>query len=163
MQRLQKGAGEAAYCGAEAGAGGVAERAEEAGWARGGGSGAKKLRGDAERAAEEIGVDAVQAAESLQGSHLSLEGGVAKAELVLGGLIPFRGCLLAGEFVGEVSEAGGVVGARDAVGGGLLERVEGAGDRALRLRGDSGFVGGAEAGTVAVGLISRRKDAAGWS
>ena len=157
---LQEGAGEAAYCGAEAGAGGIAERAEEAGWARGVGADAEKLRGDSESAAEEIGVDAVEAAESLQGSHLPLEGGVVEAELILRGLIPFRDSLLTGEIVAESGKAGGVACAGDAVGGGLLQRVKGAGDRALRLRSDGGFVGGTEAGIVEDALELRREDAA---
>jgi hypothetical protein len=77
---------------------------------------------------------------------LALKGVVGERELVLLRLIPFRDGFLAREAVGEFAEAGGVAGARDAVRGGLLERVEGAGDCALRLSRDGGFVGGAEAG-----------------
>ena len=131
IQRSQEESGEGGECAADSGAGAVAEGAEEAGRARGVGADAEKLRWNAERAAEKIGVDAIEAAESLQGSHLSLESGVAEAELILGGLIPFRSSFLAREFVGESGEAGGVAGAGDAIGGRLLERIEGAGDRAL--------------------------------
>jgi hypothetical protein len=64
----------------------------------------------------------------LLGGHLALERGIAEGELVLLDLIPFRNSLLAaGEFIGEFAEAGGVVGARGAICGGLLQRVEGAG------------------------------------
>jgi hypothetical protein len=160
IQRLQEQTREGGECAADSGAGAVAECAEEAAGARGVGADAEKLRRNAERAAEEIGVDAVKAAESLQGSHLSLEGGVAEIELILGGLIPFRGCFLASEFVGEIGEAGGVACARNSIRGGLLERVEGASDRALRVRCDGGFVGGAEAGIVEHALELRREDAA---
>ena len=158
--RLQEEAGEGAEGAAQAAAGGVSERREEAAGARGVGSDAEKLRRDAERAAEEIGIDAVETAEALQCSHLSLEGGVAEAELILRGLIPFRSSFLARELVGESRETGGVIGACDAVGGRLLERIEGAGDRALRVRCDGGFVGGAEAGIVEDALELRRENAA---
>jgi hypothetical protein len=79
---------------------------------------------------------------------LALEGGVGEGQLILLGLIPFRNGFLAGEVVGEFAEAGGVAGARDAIRGGLLERIEGARDRSLGLAGDGGFVGGTEAGVV---------------
>lgn len=157
---LQEQTRESAQGATDTGAGRVAESAEEARWARGVGPDAEKLRRDAERAAEEIGVDTEEAAEPLQRSHLSLKSGVAESELVLLRLIPFRDSLLAREFVGEFTETCGVACARGAVRGGLLERVESAGDRALRVRGDGGFVSGAKAGIVEDALELRRQDAA---
>jgi hypothetical protein len=93
----------------------------------------------------------------LQGGHLALERGIAEGELVLLGLLPFRNSLLAGEFIGEFAESGGVVAARGAICGRLLQRVEGAGERALRLPGDRGFVGGTQAGIVGDTLELRRE------
>src|SRR5579871_6472002 len=63
---LQEQTRESAQGATDTGAGRVAESAEEARWARGVGPDAEKLRRDAERAAEEIGVDAEEAAEPLQ-------------------------------------------------------------------------------------------------
>lgn len=89
---------------------------------------------------------------------MALEGGVGEGELILLGLIGFGNSLLAREFVGEFAEAGGVARAREAVLRGLLERVEGAGERALRLAGDRGFVGGTEAGIVQDALKLREQE-----
>ena len=93
----------------------------------------------------------------MQRGHLSLEGGVAEGELILLGLIPFRDSLLTREVIGEIGEAGGVARARGAIGGGLLQCVEGAAQRALRLRGDSGFVGGTQAGIIGDALELRHQ------
>ena len=79
----------------------------------------------------------------MQRGHLALEGGVAEGQLILLRLIPFRNSLLAREVVGEIGEAGGIARARLAVLCRLLERIEGAGQRALRLTGHGGFVRGA--------------------
>ena len=95
-----------------------------------------------------IGVHGKEAGEPLQRGHLALESSVGKGELVLLGLAGLRNSLLARELVGELAEAGGVALAREAVLGGLLERIEGAGQRALRLAGHGGFVRRAEAGIV---------------
>ena len=84
----------------------------------------------------------------MQRGHLALEGGVAEGELILLRLIPCRNSLLAREVVGEIGEAGGIARARGAIRGGLLQRIECAGQRALRLRGDRSFVGGTQAGIV---------------
>jgi len=158
MVGLKQCAGQRAQRRAEAGA----ERGEESG-ARPAGIRAdvKELRRDAEGAAEEVGVNAEEAGEALQGGHLALEGGVGEGQLILLGLIPFCDGFLAGEVVGEFAEAGGVVGGSDAVYGGLLERIEGAGDRSLGLAGDGSFVGGAEAGVVQDALELRVEQIAG--
>jgi len=96
-------------------------------------------------AAEKIGVHAEEAGEALQRGHLALEGGVAEGQLILLRLIPCRNALLARKVVGKIGEAGGVARARGAICGGLLQRIESAGQRALRLRGDRGLVGGTKA------------------
>ena len=63
--RLQEEAGQRGEAAAEAGAGAVAEGAEETAGARGVGADAEELRRDAECASQEVGVDAVEAAEAL--------------------------------------------------------------------------------------------------
>ena len=155
MLPLKKRAGESAERGAEAGA----ERGEEAaaGIARSVGAHIEEFRGDAERAAEEIGVHAEEAGESLQRGHLALKHGVGEGQLIFLRLAGFRNSLLAREFVGEFAEAGGVARTRQAVGGGLLQRVEGAGLRSLRSAGDGGFVGSAQARIVEHILELRRE------
>jgi len=72
----------------------------------------------------------------LQGGHLSLESRVGEGDLILLRLASLRNSLLAREFVGEFAEAGGVARAREAILRGLLERVESAGEGALRVAGD---------------------------
>jgi len=83
--------------------------------------------------------------------------GVGESQLVLLRLAGFGNSLLAREIVGEFAEAGGVARAREAVLRGLLERVEGTGERALRLSGDGRFVGRAKAGIVQDALILREQ------
>jgi hypothetical protein len=61
------------------------------------------------------------------------------------------------EIVDEFAEAGGVARARQAVLRGLLERIERAGQRALRLSGYRGSVRGAQAGIVQDGLVLRQQ------
>src|SRR6266852_311186 len=112
------------------------------------GADVEEFRGDAERAAEEVRVDAEKTGKALQRGHLPLKGGVGEGELVLLGLAGFGNSLLARELVGELAESGGVARARQAIPRGLLERIEGAGERALRLAGHRGFVRRAEAGIV---------------
>src|SRR5690242_4405042 len=153
---LEKGAGEGGESRTEAGA----ERGEEAVGARGVVAHVEQLGGNAERAREKIRVDAEEAGEALQRSHLALKRGVGEGELVLLGLIAFGNALLAREFVGEFAEAGGVARARQPVLRGLLERVEGAGQRALRLTGDGGLVGGTQAGIVQNALVLRKEQIA---
>ena len=84
----------------------------------------------------------------MQCGHLALIGGVGERELILLGLIPFRDSLLPREIVGQFAEAGGVSGGGDAIRRRLLQRIEGAGDRALRLRCDGGLLRRAEARIV---------------
>src|SRR5260370_11429099 len=122
----EKRAGESAERGTQAGA----ERGEEpaAVAARSVGADVQQLRGNAERAAEEIGVHAKEAGESLQRGHLALKGGVRKRELIFLRLAGFRNSLLARELVGELAEAGGDARAREAVLPGLLEGIENAGE-----------------------------------
>ena len=150
----EKRAGE----GAEGGAETAAERGEEAAAAaRGVSADIEQFGGNAERAAKKIGVDAEEAGETLQRGHLALEGGVGEGELILLRLASFGNSLLAREFVGEFAEAGGVARACEAILRGLLERVESAGERALRLAGDGGFVCGAEAGIFENALVLRKQ------
>jgi len=146
----EEGAGESAEGRAEA----AAERREEAATAaRGVVADVEEFGGNAEGAAKKIGVDAIKAGEALQGGHLALKGGVGEGQLILLGLAGFGNSLLAREFVGEFAEAGGVAGARDTVCRGLLEGIESAGERTLRLTGDGSLVGGAEARIVQDALI----------
>jgi hypothetical protein len=155
---LKQCAGQCSERGAEAGA----ERSEESlAGAAGVGADVEELRRNAESAAEEVGVDAEESGEALQSGHLALKGGVGEGQLILLGLIPFRDRFLAGEVVGEFAEAGGVAGAGDAIRGGLLERIEGAGDGALGLAGDGSFVGGAQARIVQDALELRVEQIAG--
>src|SRR6266851_4701629 len=153
--RLEKRARESPERGAQAGA----ERGEESAAvaARGIGAHVQQLRGDAQRAAEKIGVHAKEAGEPLQSSHLALKSGVGEGQLVLLRLASLRDSLLAREFVGQFAEAGGVARARQAILRGLLERIESAGERALRLAGHRGFVRRAEAGIVQNALILRQE------
>ena len=147
--RTPKNSEERAGQGAESGAQAGAEGGEKsAAAARGVVADVEELCGNAQRAAEEIGVHAEEAGESLERGHLALEGGVGEGQLILLRLAGFGNSLLAREFVGELAEAGGVARAREAVLRGLLERIEGAGKRALRLTGHRGFVRGAEARIV---------------
>src|SRR6266849_8658756 len=76
--RLEKRARESAERGAQAGA----ERGEESAAvaARGIGADVQQLRGDAQRAAKEIGVHAEKAGKPLQRSHLALKSGVGEGE-----------------------------------------------------------------------------------
>jgi len=154
---LKKRARQRAERGAEAGA----ERGEEsaAGIARSIGAHVEEFRGDAERAAEEIGVHAKEAGEALHRGHLALKRSVGKGQLIFLRLAGFRNSLLARELVGEFAEAGGVARARKAVLRGLLERIESAAQRALRLPGHGGFVGRAEAGIIQDALILRQQSA----
>src|SRR5438093_11300688 len=105
MLPLKKRARQRAKRGAEAGA----ERGEEAaaGIARSGGAHIQEFRGDAERAAEEIGVHAEEAGEALQRGHLALTRGAGAGQLILLRLTGFRNSLLPGELVGEFRDAGG--------------------------------------------------------
>src|SRR6266850_4141822 len=117
-------AGQSAERRAQAGA----ERREEAATRTAGGICARvqELRGNAQRAAEQVGVDAVEAGETLQRGHLALKRGVREGELIFLRLACFGNSLLAREFVGEFTEAGGVARAREAILRGLLQRIEGA-------------------------------------
>src|SRR5882762_9068633 len=153
--RLEKRAGESAERGAQAGA----ERGEESAAvaARGIRAHVQQFRGDAESAAEEICVHTEEAGESLQRGHLALKGGVGEGQLILLGLAGLRNSLLAREFVGQLAESGGVARAREAVLRGLLERIEGAGEGALRLAGHRGFVRRAQAGIVQYALVLRQE------
>jgi len=129
-QDSEEGAGESAERGAET----RADRGKEAvAAARSVVADVQEFSGNAQCAAKEIGVDAEKAGESLQGSHLALKGGVGECQLILLRLIPFRDSLLAREFVGEFAEAGGIARTGNAVLRGLLERIEGTGERALGL------------------------------
>src|SRR6266849_1169218 len=145
--RLEKRAGERAERGEEAAA--VA--------ARGVRTDVEQLRRNAQRAAEKIGVHAEKAGEPLQRSHLALKSGVGEGELVLLRLASLRNSLLAREFVGQFAEAGGVARARQAVLRGLLERIESAGQRTLRLPGHRGFVRRTETRIVQNALILRKQ------
>ena len=66
-----------------------------------------------------------------------------------------------GELVGEIGEARGIIGGRHAILRGLLQRIEGAGDGALRLSGDGGLIGGAQAGIREDALVLRIQGVAG--
>src|SRR6266852_5067908 len=121
------------------------------------GADVEEFRWDAERAAEEVRVHAKEAGEALQCGHLPLKGRVCEGELVLLGLASFGNSLLARELVGELAESGGVARARQAVLRGLLERIEGAGERALRLPSHRGFVRRAQAGIVENALKLRQQ------
>src|SRR2546428_495521 len=156
--RLEEGAGEGAERGAEAGA----ERGEKSatGVARSVGADVEQLRGNAQGAGEEIRVDAEEAGEALQRGHLALKRRVGEGQLVFLCLASFGNSLLAREFVGELAEAGGVARAGQTILCGLLERIESAGQRALRLSGDGCFVGRAQAGIVQNALILREEQVA---
>ena len=108
---------------------------------------------DAESAAEKIGVDAVEAGESLERGVLLLQGGVGEGDLILLREAGFLLGFLAGQFVGEIGEARGVAGARDTIVSGLLEGIEGTGEGSLRLGGDGGLGCGAVARIVEDVLI----------
>src|SRR5256885_1270467 len=98
--------------------------------------------------AEQIGIDTEDPGEALQGSHLSLKGSIGEVELIALRLASFGNSLLACQVVGKFAEAGGIASTRGAICRGLLERIERAGERALRLSGDGSFVRGAEAGII---------------
>src|SRR6266850_1374952 len=136
-----------------------AERREEPATSTAGGicSRIQEIGGNAQGAAEEIGVDAVEAREPLQRGHLALKRGVGEGELILLRLACFSNSLLARKFVGELAEAGGIARAREAILRGLLQRIEGARERALRLAGDRGFVRGAQAGIIQNALVLRKQ------
>src|SRR5207249_1221592 len=126
-----------------------AERGEKSAVAaRSVGAGVQQFRWNAEATREQIGINAEEAGESLQGSHLPLKGSVGEVELVSLGLASFGNSLLARQVIGKFAEAGGVAGARGAICCSLLERIERAGERSLRLSGDGSFVRGAEAGII---------------
>jgi len=84
---------------------------------------------------------------------LALIGGVAEVDLVLLGYACGLDSFLAGEFIGEVAEAGGVVGAGNTILRGLLEGIVGAGECSLGLPGDGGLIGGTVAWIVENGLV----------
>jgi hypothetical protein len=86
-----------------------------------------------------------------------VKGGVGEGQLILLCLAGLRNSLLAREFVGKFAEPSGVARAREAVLRGLLERIEGAGEGALRLAGHRGFVRRAQAGIVQDALVLRQK------
>src|SRR5262249_52350059 len=65
--------------------------------------------------------------------------------------------LLARQFVFEIAEAGGVVGAGDAILRGLLERIERGSQRTLGGAGDGGFIGWTKAGIGEDGLVLREQ------
>src|SRR3989475_10925500 len=149
-------AGEGAECRAE----GAAERGEKSRRARGVGADVEQLRGNSQGTAEQAGVHAIKSGDALQRSHLPVERGVGEGQLVLlrgAGRFP---ALRAGQLIGEFAEAGGVARARQAVRRGLLQRVEGAGERAERPAGDRSFVGRGQAGIVENILILRQQDVA---
>src|SRR6266403_4682757 len=152
---LEERAGEGAERRAQAGA----EGGEEAAARAAGGICARiqELRGNAQSAAEEIRVDAVEAGETLQRGHLALKRGVGESELILLRLARFGNSLLTREFVGELAKAGGIARARETVLRRLLQRIEGAGERALRLAGNRGLVRGAQAGIVQNTLVLRNQ------
>src|SRR5882757_2548633 len=142
---LQKRGGERAEGSAER----RAERREKStAAARSIGASVQQFRRDAETTREQIGVDAEEAGESLQRSHLSLKGSIGEVELIALGLASFGNSLLARQVVGEFAEAGRIARAGGAICRGLLERIERTGERALRLSGDGSFIGGAEAGII---------------
>src|ERR1700730_984846 len=90
---LQERAGECAEGRAQPGD----EGGEEAATCTAGGICARvqKIRRNAQRAAEEIGVDAIEAGESLQRGQLALKRGIGERELILLRLACFRNSLLA--------------------------------------------------------------------
>ena len=142
---LQKRGGERAEGSAER----RAERGEKSTAAvRSIGAGVEQFRRNAETTREQIGIHAEEAGEALQGCHLALKGSVGEVELIALRLSSFGNSLLARQVVGEFAEAGGIARARGAICRGLLERIERAGKRALRLSGDGRFVRGAEAGII---------------
>ncbi len=156
-RKSEQRAGEGGESRSEAGA----ERGEEAaGVARSVGASIQELSGNSESAAEKVGVDTEQAGEALQGGHLALKRGVGEGELIFLGLAGFRNSFLTREFIGEFAEAGGVSRTRQAILRGLLERVKGAGERALGLAGDGSFVGRTEARIVQNALILRKQEIA---
>jgi len=93
----------------------------------------------------------------LQRGHLALKRGVGEVELILRGKITGGNSLLARKFIFQITEPGGVVGARNAILRGLLQRIERAGKRALRVAGDRSLVGWAEAGIVQDALVLREQ------
>jgi hypothetical protein len=115
------------------------ERGEEAAGAGGVRAYAEELRGNAEGAAKQVGVDAVEAGEPLERRILLLQRGIGEGDLILLRGAGFLLGFLASEVVGERGEAGGVTGLRDAIVGGLLEGIESARERALGLPGDGGL------------------------
>src|SRR6266849_409410 len=125
--------------------------------ARGVGARVEQFRRDAERAPEQIRVHAEEARKALQRGHLALKSGVGKGELVLLRLACRGNSLLARELVGEIGKAGGIARACQTVLRRLLQRIECAGQRALRLPGHRGFVSGAQTGIVQDALKLREK------
>src|SRR5713101_1281241 len=139
---------------------GTAQRGEKSRRARGVGADIEQFRGDSQGAAEQAGVHAVKSGDALQRGHLPVERRIGESQLVLlrgAGRFP---ALRARQLVGEFAEASGVARARQAVGRGLLQRVEGAGQRAERAAGDRSFVGRGQAGIVENILILRQQDVA---
>src|SRR2546426_3404732 len=127
--------------GAEGRAEGTSQRGEKSRRTRGVGADIEQLRGDSQGAAEQAGIHPIQSGDALQRGHLPVESRVGEGQLVLlrgAGRFPAP---RARQLVGEFAEAGGVARARQAVGRGLLQRVEGAGERAERPAGDRSFVG----------------------
>ena len=132
LTRIRKRTSELAFH-AEGEAAGAEADAEAAGLGVAG-AGVEQLRGDAERAAEQVGVRAVEAGEARQRGERAGTGGVGEGDLILrreAGLVLSLG---AREGVEQLAVAGGVVRACGAVGGVLRERVEGRGQRRLRWR-----------------------------
>src|SRR6266852_2860560 len=125
--------------------------------ARGVGARVEQFRGDAERSPEQIRVHAEEARKALQRGHLALKSGVGKGELVLLRLACRGNSLLARELVGEIGKAGGIARACQTVLRRLLQRIECAGQRALRLPGHRGFVSGAQTGIVQDALKLREE------
>src|SRR2546425_1823250 len=139
---------------------GTAERGEKSRRARGVGADVEQFRRNSQGAAEQAGIHAIQSGDSLQRGHLPVERRVGEGQLVLlrgAGRFP---ALRARQLVGEFAEAGGVARARQAVRRGLLQGVEGAGERAERPAGDRSFVGRGQAGIVENILILRQQDVA---
>jgi len=156
-KKSEKPAGQASDGGAEA----AAERREESVVvARGVGVHVQQLRGNTQRAAEQIRIHPVKAGEALQRGHLPLKRGVAEGQLILLRLIRLGNSLLPGEFVGQLGEACGVARTRDAILRGLLERIESARERALGLVRDGRLVRWAETGIVQDALILREQEIA---
>lgn len=142
---LEERAGERAERATERGA----ERGKEpAGIARSIGADVEQLRGDAQRAAKQIRIHAEEPGEALQCRHLPLKSRIGEIQLIPLRLVAFGNSLLPGQLVGEVGKARGVARARQAVLRRLLERIEGAGERTLRLSRHRCFVRRAESGIV---------------